>query len=138
LLLAVEHHASNNLGGQLGGGVAQLLEGSGLERGTYKNHFHCVPAAAALVPAFIRKPTAPGLQTALVVGVPGEALTTDRDLRVRIQFPWQRGVAPLAGGLAHESVGDTQGNAPGDDKSLTWVRIALPSAGANWGSGAVH
>ena len=27
-----------------------------LEQGTYTNHFHCVPAAAAVVPRFIRKP----------------------------------------------------------------------------------
>ncbi|KQP13684.1 hypothetical protein ASF43_17465 [Pseudorhodoferax sp. Leaf267] len=128
-VLAVEHHASNNLGGQLGGGIARLQESGALERGTYKCHFHCAPAAAALVPAFIRKPTAPGLQGALVVGVAGEALTTERDLRVKIQFPWQRGDAPLAGGLHHDG-----GNAPGNERCGTWVRVAQPSAGANWGA----
>jgi type VI secretion system secreted protein VgrG len=93
-----------------------------------------VPAAAAVVPKFIRKPTVHGMQTALVVGVTGEALTTDRDHRVKVQFPWQRGESPLAGGLSHQSAVDTTGNAPGDERSGTWVRVALPSAGANWGA----
>ena len=131
VVLAVEHHASNNLGAQ----VAQLLGSTTLERGTYKNHFQAAPAAAAVVPRFIRKPTAAGLQTALVVGVEGETLTTDRDLRVKLQFAWQRGEQPLAGGLAHGSTSpDTTGHAPGNERSLTWVRLAWPSAGANWGS----
>jgi type VI secretion system secreted protein VgrG len=131
VLLAVEHQASNNLGAQ----VAALLKSNELERGTYKNHFQAAPAAALLVPKFIRKPTAPGLQTALVVGVDKEVLTTDRDLRVKVQFPWQRGDKPLAGGLAHDSTSpDTQGNAPGNERSGSWTRLAWPSAGANWGS----
>ncbi|WP_284614301.1 type VI secretion system Vgr family protein [Aquabacterium humicola] len=130
-LLAIEHHATNNLGAQ----AAKLLQLSDLERGTYRNHFHAAPSAAPVVPRFVRKPTAPGLQTALVVGVPGEPLTTEREHRVKIQFPWQRGVAPLPGGLAHDSSSaDAQGNAPGDERSGTWVRVALPAAGANWGA----
>jgi type VI secretion system secreted protein VgrG len=134
VLLAVEHHASNNLGSQ----VAQLLGSTALERGTYKNHFHAAPAAAALVPRFVRKPTAPGMQTALVVGVDSEPLTTERDLRVKVQFPWQRGERPLQGGLAHDaSSPDAKGNAPGSETSGTWTRLAWPSAGANWGSALV-
>jgi type VI secretion system secreted protein VgrG len=129
VVLAVEHHASNNLGAQ----VASLLKSTALEKGTYKNHFHAAPAAAVVVPRFVAKPTAPGLQTALVVGVQGEALTTERDLRVKLQFPWQRGQNPLPGGLAHAGgidSPDTAGNAPGNEQSLTWVRLAWPSAGA--------
>jgi type VI secretion system secreted protein VgrG len=134
VLLAVEHHASNNLGSQ----VAQLLGATALERGTYKNHFQAAPAAAMLVPRFVRKPTAPGLQTAIVVGVDQEALTTERDLRVKVQFAWQRGERPLQGGLSHDaSSADTKGNAPGNDSSGTWTRLAWPSAGANWGSALV-
>lgn len=130
-VLAVEHHATNNLGAQ----AAQLLEATALEHGTYRNHFHCAPAAAAVVPRFVRKPTAPGLQTALVVGPPGEPLHTERDLRVKVQFPWQRGRRPLPGGLGHD-IGspDAEGNAPGDQASGTWVRVAGPAAGANWGT----
>ena len=46
------------------------------------------------------KPSAPNAQTALVVGLDGEVLTTDRDHRVKVQFAWQRGLQPNAGGLA--------------------------------------
>ena len=129
-ILAVEHHATNNLGAQ----AAKLLGLTDLEQGTYTNHFHCAPAAAPVVPRFIRKPTAPGLQTALVVGLDREPLTTDREHRIKVQFPWQRGEQPLAGGLAHESTADPKGNAPGNERSGTWVRVALPAAGANWGA----
>ncbi|MCY7314788.1 MAG: type VI secretion system tip protein VgrG, partial [Rubrivivax sp.] len=139
VLLAVEHHASNNLGAQ----VAQLLSSTQLERGTYKNHFHAAPAAAVVVPKQVRKPTAPGLQTAIVVGIEGDdpataggsTVHTERDLRVKLQFPWQRGTKPLPGGLAHDpSSPDAPGNAPGTARSGTWTRVAWPSAGANWGS----
>jgi type VI secretion system secreted protein VgrG len=132
-LLAVEHHVTNNLGAQ----AAQLLGLSDLEQGSYINHFHCAPAAAAVVPRFIRRPTAAGLQTALVVGLQNEALTTDREHRVKVQFAWQRGEKPNAGGTAHESSADKKGNAPGDERSGTWVRVGLPAAGANWGSAFV-
>ena len=129
-LLAVEHHATNNLGAQ----AAELLASTDLEHGTYKNHFHAAPAAAPVVPRFTPKPTAPGLQTALVVGVAGQALSTERDLRVKIQFPWQRGQRPLTGGLAHGSTVDAVGNAPGNEASGSWVRVAHCAAGANWGA----
>jgi type VI secretion system secreted protein VgrG len=137
-IVAVEHHATNNLGAQ----AARLLGLSELEQGTYINHFHCAPAAAPVVPRFIRKPTATGLQTALVVGIANEPLTTDREHRVKVQFAWQRGEKPNAGGLnhlssAHESSADKKGNAPGDERSGTWVRVGLPAAGANWGSAFV-
>ena len=130
VLLAVEHHATNNLGSQ----AAELLQSTELERGTYKNHFHAAPAAAPVVPRFIRKPTARGAQTALVVGLQGEAITTERDLRVKVQFPWQRGQRPNAGGLAHTSPVDALGNAPGNEASGTWLRVAQAAAGANWGA----
>ena len=112
-----------------------------LERGTYLHHFACVPAAAPVVPVFVRKPNA---QSALVVGLAGETLTTDRDRRVKVEFAWQRGLQPNAGGLAHGSAGegsagevaavDAKGNAPGNEQSGTWVRVPQPAAGANWGS----
>lgn len=130
-LLAVEHHATNNLGAQ----AAELLGATELAHGTYRNHFYCAPAAAPVVPRFVRKPTAPGVQTALVVGLADEALTTEREHRVRVQFPWQRGMRPLPSGLGHDSSSaDETGNAPGSETSGTWVRVALPSAGANWGA----
>lgn len=133
-LRAVEHHITNNLGMQ----AAQLLQATELEHGTYKNHFDAVPATQPLLPRLVRRPTAPGAQTAQVVGLAGEPLSTDRDHRVLLQLAWQRGVAPLAGGLPHdERSPDTTGNAPGNERSGQWVRVALPWAGANWGAVAV-
>ncbi len=132
-ILAVEHHAANNLGSQ----AARLLKLSEVEQGSYLNHFHCAPAAAPIVPRFVRKPTAAGLQTALVVGLDNEPLTTEREHRVKVQFAWQRGERPLSGGLGHEASADPKGNAPNDQQSGTWVRVALPAAGANWGAAFV-
>ena len=88
-----------------------------------------------IVPPLWPRPVAPGMQTALVVGSGlgsdlGSDITTERDARIRLQFPWQRGTRPLGGGLAHdERSADRSGNAPGDAASGTWVRVAQPSAG---------
>ncbi len=133
-ILAVEHHATNNLGAQ----IAKLLNSTDLEQGTYKNHFHAAPAAAAVVPHPISKPTSHGAQTALVVGIDKEPLSTERELRVKVQFPWQRGERPLSGGMSHDAASaDAKGNAPGQETSGTWVRVAHPSAGANWGASLI-
>lgn len=128
-LLAVEHHVANNLGA----GMAELLGAPDIEQGGYRNSFHAVAASTPLLPRFVRKPTAPGLQSAVVVGLANESLTTDRDLRVKVQFPWQRGEHPLPGGLPGPA-DNSHHHAPGDERSGTWVRVAQPSAGANWGS----
>ena len=150
-LLWVEHRARNNTGpaGGLGGalsGLARLAGIAGLngvagwiagqiEPGTYQNRFACVRSSVALVPpaAAARAPAvALGPQTALVVGLADSVATTGRDHQVRIQFAWQRGAAPNPGGLAHNT--DQQGNAPGNEASGTWVRVAEALAGPNWGS----
>ncbi len=55
-----------------------------------------------------------GLQTATVVGPPGEEIHTDEYGRVRVQFHWDR-------------VGQN------DEKSSAWIRVATPWAGANFG-----
>jgi type VI secretion system secreted protein VgrG len=131
-VLAVEHEAANNLGSE----AAQLLKRPELEAGSYQQQFQVVPAAATLVPPYRPKPQAVGVQTALVVGHPNEALSTERDLRVRIQFPWQRGRAPVSGGLPGTLTPGQEetGHAPGDAASSQRVRVAQPSAGANWGT----
>ena len=76
------------------------------------------------------RPTVRGLQTAIVVGAEGEPIHTDRDHRVRVQFHWQRG-SRASHRVAHPSGAE---NAPADDKTGTWVRVAAGVAGANWGS----
>lgn len=75
------------------------------------------------------RPTITGVQTALVVGL-GEPVHTDRDQRIKVQFHWQRG-ANGSHRLDHPSGED---NAPTNDSSGTWVRVATPVAGQNWGS----
>jgi type VI secretion system secreted protein VgrG len=75
------------------------------------------------------RPLVHGVQTALVVGL-AEPVHTDRDQRIKLQFHWQRGsrashrLEPL----------DGTDNAPADHSSGTWVRVATPVAGQNWGS----
>lgn len=55
-----------------------------------------------------------GLQTATIVGPPGEEIHTDEYGRVRVQFHWDRvGVM--------------------DEKSSTWIRVATPWSGSNFG-----
>ena len=132
LVLSIQHEAANNLGSE----AAQLLKRTDLESGSYRNSFQAVPAAATLVPPYLPKPQAPGVQSALVVGHPNDSVTTERDLCVRIQFPWQRGQAPLAGGLPGPLTPGQEdtGHAPGDASASQWVRVAHASAGANWGS----
>lgn len=129
-LLWVEHEAANNLGSQ----AAQALDTPDLEHGAYRNNFGAQPAASALLPAWRARPTAPEGVTALVVTAQDASVTTGRDLRVKVQFPWQRGERPLPGGLRHRSHGDDAGNAPGDDRSGTWLRVAGAQAGPNWGA----
>ncbi|MBT9525363.1 MAG: type VI secretion system tip protein VgrG [Rhizobacter sp.] len=132
VVLSVQHEAANNLGSE----AAQLLKRTELEAGSYRNRFQAAPAAATLVPVAHAKPVALGVQTALVVGHAGDTVTTERDLRVRIQFPWQRGQAPLAGGLSGPLTPGQEetGHAPGDAAASQWVRVAQASAGANWGA----
>lgn len=128
-VLWVRHQARNNF-------TTGIAQGAGdVESGTYRNTFACVRDVVPLVPAEMAAPqriTAPGPQTALVVGLPGSVATVTRDHQVKIQFAWQRGMAPNAGGMAHDT--DDQGNAPGDDRSGTWVRVAEALAGPNWGT----
>ncbi len=128
-VLSVEHEARNNFQAQI------ATNGSGLEGGTYRNTFSCVRDVVAIVPRVLAAPqasTALGPQTALVVGMGDAISTTVRDHQVKVQFAWQRGQGANAGGMAHNT--DGEGNAPGDETSGTWVRVAEALAGPNWGS----
>ena len=126
--LWVEHEARNNF-------TPSLKAGPGVAPGTYRNRFACVRSAVPLVPAATAqraRGAALGAQTALVVGLPGTANTTQRGQQVRIQFPWQRGQGANPGGSSHNT--DAEGNAPGDDSSGTWVRVSEALAGPNFGT----
>jgi type VI secretion system secreted protein VgrG len=129
-VLWVRHEARNNLRP----GLADDVD-SAVDEGTYRNTFACVRDTVAIVPAMTTLPhraTARGPQTALVVGLADAVSTTTRDHQVKIQFAWQRGTNPNAGGMAHET--DADGCAPGDERSGTWVRVAEALAGPNWGT----
>jgi type VI secretion system secreted protein VgrG len=63
----------------------------------------------------VNKPRIHGVQTALVVGPPGEEIYTDEHGRVRVQFPWDR-------------------EGKHDEKSSCWVRVSQAAAGAGFGS----
>jgi type VI secretion system secreted protein VgrG len=78
------------------------------------------------------RPTVRGQQTAIVVGPSGSVIHTNRDHRIKVQFHWQRGVASHSR-FSHPYP-DGHTGAPGDDTAGTWVRVATPVAGANWGS----
>jgi type VI secretion system secreted protein VgrG len=92
----------------------------------YRNTFTAVRRHVTIVPEYQatahQKPTAKGLTTATVVGPEGEEIFTDAHGRIKIQFHWQR------------PQDHPEGGADRDDHSSTWVRVALPSAGATWGS----
>jgi type VI secretion system secreted protein VgrG len=129
-VLSIEHSGANNL---LPGmdAIAKHVKHHDMEAGTYRNRFTCAPCAVPIRPAYWKpKPTAPGAQVAVIVGVRGEEITTERDHRVKVQFPWQRGDAAVSGQTSHPS----GCNAPGNETAGTWVRVMEPAAGSNWGS----
>lgn len=100
--------------------------GSGQNQPPYRNSFAAVRRHVPVVPEFHltrhQKPTAVGSTTATVVGPAGEEIFTDEHGRIKIQFHWQR------------KQDHPEGGADLDDRSSAWVRVAYPSAGAQWGT----
>jgi uncharacterized protein involved in type VI secretion and phage assembly/uncharacterized protein (DUF2345 family) len=91
----------------------------------YANRFESVRRAIPWRPEFLDRPTALGLQTALVVGPGGstspegaDELYTDALGRIKVQFHWQG--APHADPRA-------------DNRNSCWVRVAQRWAGAGIG-----
>ncbi|WP_051248989.1 type VI secretion system Vgr family protein [Inquilinus limosus] len=83
---------------------------------TYSNRFQVVPATTRWVPEQkTPRPRIEGIQTATVVGPPGEEIHTDRYGRIKVKFPWDR-------------------YAKGDDTSSCWLRVSQPWGGSGWGS----
>lgn len=130
LVRELHWHASNNLPDGLAQQLAGLLAigaaSAPPERpGTidYRSRIVAVrrdtPVAPDLDPH--PRPTAPGLQTATVVGPAGEEIHTDELGRIKVQFHWVRAAD-------HPDSG-----ADFDDRSGAWLRIVTPWAGAGWG-----
>jgi len=83
----------------------------------YTNRFNAIPYSANLPfrPAMVTPhPSVRGVQTAVVVGPPGEEIYPDKYGRIKVQFYWDRD-------------GKTDAN------SSCWLRVATPWAGKNWG-----
>jgi type VI secretion system secreted protein VgrG len=148
LITATLHRARNNVSADALAGLQRLSGATGVPSDPDDEPLHhaellWIPAgqayrAPAIGPADgqtqrFKRPTVHGLQTAIVVGDAGEVIHTDRDHRIKIQFHWQRG-AQSSHRLAHPSGDD---NAPANDQTGTWVRVASAVAGANWGAVAV-
>jgi type VI secretion system secreted protein VgrG len=101
VLTQVSHSATNNLG-----------DGEGA---TYDNTFTAVPFAVPVRPARVTpRPIVHGTQTAVVVGLPGEEIDTDKYARVKVQFHWDR-------------------EGKRDHDSSCWIRVGTPWAGKQWG-----
>ncbi|WP_269791116.1 type VI secretion system Vgr family protein [Stenotrophomonas sp. Iso1] len=157
LCLSVHHQARNNLDADvfdtleqtLGpasvavpqlpaalGGRADIAEPNSISSTFYDNQFVAIPADAVYRPRtedghgmhLHPRPTVTGTLSAVVVS-DGEPLLSDRDHRIKVQFPWQRG-GNASSGLAHPGGDD---NASADGNAWTWVRVMTPWAGDNWG-----
>lgn len=154
------HLMHNNLGADVLGSVAKLLgkgavalaaDEPGLramrsaaeDRPLYRNRIDAIPASLPYRSSgadehgclLHPRPTVRGQQTAIVVGPAGAVIHTDRDHRIKVQFHWQRGAASHSRATHPHPDGHT--GAPGDDTAGTWVRVATPIAGANWGSNMI-
>ncbi|TVO59133.1 type VI secretion system tip protein VgrG [Denitromonas halophila] len=101
----------------------------------YRNHFRAIRSHIPWRPLMADghgrhihpRPTVYGALTAVVVG-PGTPTHTDRDGRILVQFPWQRGSHS-----ANRFDSAEHDNAPASDALGAWVRVMSPAAGANWG-----
>ena len=82
----------------------------------YGCRFEVIPANVAFrAPRRTPRPVIHGIQTAIVVGPPGEEIHTDEHGRVKVRFHWDR-------------------SGRNDDRCSCWMRVAQASAGAAWGS----
>lgn len=82
---------------------------------SYKNKFEAMPSGIPFRPEQkAEKPSVAGMQSAQVVGPPGEEIFTDKYGRVKVQFHWDR-------------------DGKKDADSSCWIRVAHLAAGRQWG-----
>ena len=79
----------------------------------YRNSFTCIPEVVPFrPPRATPRPSAVGVQPAVVVGPPGEEIFIDKYGRVKVKFPWDR-------------------KPQSDETSSCWVRVVqLPTSGS--------
>ncbi len=107
VVLSVEHEGTQP--------QALAEEGAGVELPQYGNRIEFMPSSTVYRPP--RRAVPPciaGIQTAVVVGPPGEEIHCDSHGRVKVQFHW-----------------DQQGT--GNDYSSCWIRVNQPWAGTAHG-----
>lgn len=100
------HRGENTVAGP-GGPQGQAKPG-------YLNRFECAPADVAWRATPPERRSQQVVETAVVVGPPGEEIYTDAQGRVKVQFHWDRGGAR-------------------NEHSSCWIRVAQTWAGAGWG-----
>ena len=113
-IVGIEHAGENNLKARIGSADA--------DSGSYRSNLRLLPSNIPFVPLAHAKPSA-CTQSAVVVGTDDNPLHSDREHRIKVQFPWQRAQHPSG-----------QSNAPDNASSFTWVRLAEWLAGPNYGS----
>lgn len=137
LITAITHQARNNLAENLPESLGQPPDTADTAKvDLYRNQITAIRASIPWRPLSTDahgrnihpRPTINGTLTAVVIGN-GQPTHTDRDGRVRVQFPWQRG-AQSASRSEHPSGAD---NGPASDTLGVWLRVMTPVAGANWG-----
>ncbi len=138
LITAVTHEARSPTSRErprqaVGAGEAGQSHGRLLPQHPHRHPFrHPLETAderRSMAGAIHPRPTASGTLTAMVVGEGGSPTHTDRDGRIRVQFPWQRGQD--AGARQDHPTGSN--NAPANASLGVWLRVMAPVAGANWG-----
>src|SRR5690606_19382645 len=106
--------------------VVEALERASDERGVkYTNRFTCVRRGIPIVPAYDPRTDLPQvrLQSAIVVGPPGEEVYCDALGRVKLRFTGMRAQDHQDGAGASDT-----------DRDSAWVRVASHWAGERWGS----
>jgi len=89
---------------------------AGMGSSSYENEFVCIPDEVPYRPPRLTpKPVITGVQTAKVVGPPGEEIYTDEFLRIKVQFHWDR-------------------EGQSDENSSCWLRVVQKWADSGFGS----
>jgi len=107
LIVSVQHEGTQP--------QALAEEAHGMEKPAYHSRVECIPAKVPFRPARrCHAPAIPGVQTAVVVGPPGEEIHCDEHGRVKVKFHWDR-------------------DKKKDDSSSCWIRVSQPWGGAGQG-----